>query len=100
MYWAWVMYQVGPCNWMMVGEWCLATNRFWVSQIWGFTWTAGKGDNMLEPVGWVARRKRRGAAGELEVRQMEEAKEIEVPTLARRSLPGKGMVQVGTTRKK
>lgn len=52
---------------------------------------------MLEPVGWVARRKRRGAAGEFEVRQMGEAKEIEVPTLARRSLPGKGMVQVGTT---
>lgn len=94
------MYQVGSCNWMMVREWCLATKRFWVSQIGRVSWEAGKEDNMLEPVGCVARRKRRGAAGEFDVRQMGEAKEIEVPTLARRSLPGKGMVQVGTTREK
>lgn len=85
---------------MMVGKWCLATKRFWISQIWGFAWEAGKGDNMLELVGWVTRRKKRGAAGEFEVRRMGKAKEIEVLTLARRSLPGKGMVQVGTTRKK
>lgn len=70
---------------------------------WGFpdlgsTWKASKGNGMLEPAGWVARR-RRGAAGEFGVRQMGRAKEIAAPTLARRPLPCKGMGQVGTTRK-
>lgn len=62
------MYWIGSCNWMTVGEWCLATVGFGVSQIWGSTREAGKGNDMLEPTGWVVRRRKRGAAVEPGVR--------------------------------
>lgn len=52
---------------------------------------------MLEPVGWVARRRTAGDLGDKVTRGG--AKEIEVPTLTKRSLLNKGMGQVGTTRK-
>lgn len=69
-----------------------------LSQTWGSTWEVGKGNDVLEPVGWVTRR-RRGAAGELGVSHaMGGARKTEVPTLARRPLPRKGTGQVGTTR--
>lgn len=40
----------------------------------GATWEAGRGNDMLETVGWGARR-RRGAAGKSGVRQTGEPKE-------------------------
>lgn len=40
-----------------------------------------------------------GMASETGVKQMGKEKEIEAPTLARRSLPNKGTGQVGTSRK-
>jgi hypothetical protein len=39
-----------------------------MSQTWGSTSGAGKENDMSEPVGWVARRRRRGTAGKLEFR--------------------------------
>ena len=50
---------------------------------------------MVVLVGWLARRSR-GTAGELGFRRMRGAKEIEAPSLARRSLPNKGTGHVGT----
>lgn len=61
-------YQVGFCDWMMTGEWGLATEGIWVSQAWGFTCDVDKENDKLEPVGWMARRKR-GATGEFGVSQ-------------------------------
>lgn len=53
-----------------------------------------KGRNVSESLLW----RRSGESG---VKGMvEEAKEIETPILARRSLPSNGMGQVGITRKK
>lgn len=43
--------------------------------------------------------RRKGLAVEPGVKWMGEAKDIEAPTSARKSLPSKGMRQVGTTRK-
>jgi hypothetical protein len=55
---------------------------------------------VLVSVDVVARKRRReGFAGSLMARQMEGAKEIEVPTLARGILPCKKTGQVRTTRK-
>lgn len=65
----------------------------------GSIWEAGKENGVLEPVGWVASKRRRGAVGESGVREMEEAKKIEAPTLAKRFHTSKGTGQVGTTRK-
>lgn len=54
---------------------------------------------MLEPVGRVPRRmRRRGAAGQSGIGQMWGAKEIEVSTLAKKSLPIKGTGQAVTTK--
>jgi hypothetical protein len=55
---------------------------------------------MLVLVCWLARRRSRGTSGELGFRQIGGAKEIEAPSLARRSLPNKGTGHVGTTKKK
>lgn len=44
-------------------------------------------------------KRRKRIAGELGVKWMEGAKEIESPTLARRCLPSQGKGQGGTTRK-
>lgn len=52
----------------MLEEWCLATKEFWVLRTWGSTLVVGKGNDVLEPVSWVARRRKRGAASELEIR--------------------------------
>ena len=54
---------------------------------------------MVVLVGWLARRRSRGTAGELGFRRMGGAKEIEAPSLARRSFPNKGTGHVGTTKK-
>ena len=54
---------------------------------------------MLRLVGCLARSSSRGAAGELGFMRIEGAKEIEIPNLARRSLPNKGTGHVGTTKK-
>ena len=54
---------------------------------------------MVVLVGWLARRRSRGTAGELGFRQMRGEKEIEAPSLVRRSLPQKGIGHVGTTKK-
>ena len=43
--------------------------------------------------------RKKGRAGETEIKQMEGAKEIEAPILIRKSLSSKGRGQVGTTRK-
>ena len=59
---------------------------------------AGKGNNMVVLVGWLARRRSRGTAGELGFRQMGGAKEIEAPSLARKSLPNERTRHVGTTK--
>lgn len=45
------------------------------------------------------RGKKRGMASKPGIKQMGKAKEIEVHTMARRSLHSKGMEQVGTIRK-
>ena len=45
----------------------------------------------------MARRSR--SAGELELRQVEGAKEIETPNLAKSSLPNKETGHIGTTKK-
>lgn len=68
-----------------------------MSHTWGSTWEAGKGSGVLDCV--VGRRRKRETAGQPGVKQMTGAKEIKAPTLARRSLPSKGLGQVGTTRK-
>lgn len=49
----------------------------------------GRLGKVLEPGGWVARSRRRGMAVKFKFRRMGETKEIEAPTLARRSLPNK-----------
>lgn len=43
----------------------LVTEGFWVSQTWGFTWKAGKGNGMLKPEGWVAKSRSIGVTGKL-----------------------------------
>ena len=53
---------------------------------------------MVVLVGWLTRKRSRGTAGELEFRRMCGAKDIEAPSLARRSLPNKGTGNVGTTK--
>jgi hypothetical protein len=58
---------------MLMREWCFATEEFWMSQTWESNWEAGKGNEVLEPVGWVSRR-RRGAADKLEFKKMEGTK--------------------------
>lgn len=61
------------------------------------TWEASKARDVSDCVVW---RKRRGEmVGEPGVKQMGEAKEIEVPTLARGALPSKGTRPVGPIRK-
>jgi hypothetical protein len=40
-------------------EWYLATEGFWASQTSRYTWKAVKGNNMLELVSWVTKRRRR-----------------------------------------
>ena len=50
----------------------------------------GRLGKVLEPGGWVARSRRRGMAVKFKFRRMGETKEIEAPTLARRSLPIRG----------
>ena len=55
---------------------------------------------MVVLVGWLARRRSRGTAGELGFRQMGEAKKIEAPSLDRRSLPNKATGHVGTIKEK
>lgn len=62
----------------------------------GFTWVAGKGKRMSDCVIW---QKRRGMAGEPEVKRREVVKKIEATTLTRRSLPSKGTRRIGITRK-
>ena len=49
--------------------------------------------------GWLARRRSRGTSGELKFRRMRGAKEVDAPSLARRSLSNKGTGHVGTTKK-
>jgi hypothetical protein len=94
------MYQVG---WYMVlddnGEWCSATEEFGHPRLGGSIWEDGKGDDVLEPVGWVARRRRRKTSGELGGQANGRSKGTRAPTLARRSLPNMGMGQVVATRK-
>lgn len=70
-----------------------------MSQTLWFTWEAGKGNDILEPVDWVARRRMRGMAVKFGCMQIGEAKEIQVPTLARRFIPNNGVGPIGTTRK-
>jgi hypothetical protein len=69
-----------------------------MSETQGSTREAGKG-NMLVLVGLLARRKRRGTADKVGIRQMGEAKEIEAPNFTRRSLSNKRTGHVGTTKK-
>ena len=69
-----------------------------MSETQGSTREAGKG-NMVVLVGLLARRKRRGTADKVGIRQMGEAKEIEAPSLDRRSHSTKGTGHVGTTKK-
>ena len=71
-----------------------------MSQTWGSTCDAGKGNGMVLLVDWLAKRRSRGTAGELEFRRMWGAKEIEAPSLNRRSLPNKGTEHISTTKKK
>ena len=70
-----------------------------MSQTRGSTCEAGKENDMVLLVGWLAKRRTRGTAGELEFRQIWGAKEIEAPSLDRRSLPNKGTGYVVTTKK-
>jgi hypothetical protein len=84
---------------MTIGEWCLATEGFWTTQPWVSTCESGKENNMVLLVGWLAQRRSRGTAGELELRGIRGAKEIEAPSLAMRSLPNKGTGHVDTTKK-
>lgn len=49
----------------------MRTEVFWVSKTWRSSWQTYKRNDMLEPVGWVARRRRIGAAGWLWVSRME-----------------------------
>jgi hypothetical protein len=84
---------------MTTGEWCLATEGLWMFQTQGSTCEAGKGNGMVLLVVWLAKRRSRGTAGELEFRRMCGAKDIEAPSLARRSLPNKGTGHVDTTKK-
>jgi hypothetical protein len=84
---------------MTTGEWCLATKGFWTSQTQGSTCEAGKGKNMALLVGWLAKRRSRGTDGELEFRRIWGAKELEAPSLARRSLPNKETGHIDTTKK-
>ena len=63
------MYLVESSNWMTTGEWCLATEGFWTSQTQGSTCEAGKGNNMVLLVDWLAKTRSRGTAGELEFRE-------------------------------
>jgi hypothetical protein len=84
---------------MTTGEWCLATEGFWTSHTGGSTCEAGKGNNVVLLVGWLVKRRNRGTAGKLEFRRIWGAKEIEAPSLARRSLPNKGTGHVDTTKK-
>lgn len=57
----------------------MAAEGFGYLRLGGFTQEADKGDDMLEPVIWVARR-RREATGELGIRQMGGKKKIESST--------------------
>lgn len=93
--WAWETYLVECSNWMKTGEWCLSTEGFCMSQTQGAIWEAGKGNDMVVLLGWLARR-RRGTVAELGFKWMWGAKEIEFPSLARRSLPNKQTGHVGT----
>ena len=63
------MYLVGSNNWMTAGEWRLATEGCGTSQTRGSTCEAGKGNNMVLLVGWLAKTRSRGTAGELEFRE-------------------------------
>lgn len=59
-----------------------------MSQTWESNWEAGKGNEVLEPVGWVSRR-RRGAADKLEFKKMEGTKNQRL-LLWLEDLPNKG----------
>lgn len=98
-YWTWVMYQVGPCNCMMMGK--LYDDDGYQQKALGYPRLGGLprklakkvecGSRVLEAVGWVARRRSR-AVYELEVRQLEGAKEIDPSPVVgqdRLALPGK-----------
>lgn len=90
-YWTFIIKHVGSCNWMMVSSnrWVLGCPRLR---------EAGRGNDMLKTVGWVARMRRRGATCESGDRRIGGANEVEAPTLAKRFLPCKGTGQVGTTK--
>ena len=55
--WAWETYLVECSNWMKTGEWCLSTEGFCMSQTQGAIWEAGKGNDMVVLLGWLARRR-------------------------------------------